>query len=81
VARVTHALAAAGAGEYGDGGGRWGQRGGVDARGLEGEPFFEAGAAEGVQAVEEGEGLVEEVGAYLCLLVTCSLEWGEGGRE
>jgi hypothetical protein len=32
---------------------------------LEAEPFLEAGAAEGVQAVEEGEGLVEEVGAYL----------------
>jgi len=36
------------------------------ARGqLEGEPFFETTAAEGVQAVEEGEGLVEDVGADL----------------
>jgi hypothetical protein len=78
VARVAHALAAAGAGEYGRAGcGGW-EGGGVDARGLEGEPFFQAGAAEGVQAVEEGEGLVEEVGAYLCLLI--SLEWGVGGR-
>jgi hypothetical protein len=34
-------------------------------RGLKGEPFFQAGAAKGVQAVEEGEGLVEEVGADL----------------
>jgi hypothetical protein len=34
-------------------------------RGLEGEPLFQAGAAEGVQAVEEGEGLVEEIGADL----------------
>lgn len=32
---------------------------------LEGEPFFQAGAAEGVQAVEEGEGLVEDFGADL----------------
>lgn len=35
------------------------------AGGLEGEPVLEAGAAEGVEAVEEGEGLVEELGAYL----------------
>ena len=35
------------------------------SRGLEGKPFFQAGAAEGVQAVEEGERLVEQVGAYL----------------
>lgn len=34
---------------------------------LEGEPFFQAGAAEGVQAVEEGEGLVEDFGADLLL--------------
>lgn len=32
---------------------------------LEGEPFFQAGAAEGVQAVEEGEGLVEDFGTDL----------------
>jgi hypothetical protein len=32
---------------------------------LEGEPFFQAGAAEGVQAVEESEGLVENLGADL----------------
>jgi hypothetical protein len=32
---------------------------------LEGEPFFQAGAAEGVQAVEEGERLVEDFGADL----------------
>lgn len=29
------------------------------------KPFFEAGAAEGVEAVEEGEGLIEEFGADL----------------
>jgi hypothetical protein len=34
-------------------------------RSLEGEPFLEAGAAEGVQAVEQCEGLVEQVGADL----------------
>ena len=33
--------------------------------GLEGEPFLEAGSAEGVQTVEERERLVEEIGAYL----------------
>jgi hypothetical protein len=32
---------------------------------LEGEPFLETSAAEGVQAVEQCEGLVEEVGADL----------------
>ena len=32
---------------------------------LEVEPFFQAGAAEGVQAVEEGERLVEDFRAYL----------------
>jgi len=32
---------------------------------LEGEPFFQTGAAEGVQAVEEGERLVENFGADL----------------
>jgi hypothetical protein len=34
-------------------------------RGLEGEPLLQAGAAEGVQAVEQGERLVEQVGADL----------------
>jgi hypothetical protein len=33
--------------------------------GLKGKPFFQTGAAEGVQAVEEGERLIEEVGADL----------------
>jgi hypothetical protein len=32
---------------------------------LEVEPFFQARAAEGVQAVEEGERLVEHLCAYL----------------
>jgi hypothetical protein len=32
---------------------------------LEGEPFFQAGATEGVQAVEEGERLVANFGADL----------------
>ena len=32
---------------------------------LEGEPFFQAGATEGVQAVEESKGLVEDLGADL----------------
>jgi hypothetical protein len=34
-------------------------------RGLEGEPFLQTGAAEGVEAVEECERLVEEVGTDL----------------
>lgn len=34
-------------------------------RGLEGEPFLEAGTTKRVQAVEERERLIEEVGAYL----------------
>jgi hypothetical protein len=34
-------------------------------RGLESEPFLQAGAAEGVQAVEQCERLVEEVGTDL----------------
>ena len=38
---------------------------GCGGRGLEGEPFLQAGAAEGVKAVEEGERLVEEVGTDL----------------
>jgi len=43
------------------------ERGGRGAvRGeLEGEPFFKAGATEGVQAVEEGKGLVEDFSADL----------------
>jgi len=43
------------------------ERGGRGAVGgeLEGEPFFQTGAAEGVQAVEEGERLVENFGADL----------------
>lgn len=36
-------------------------------RGLEGEPLLQAGAAEGVQAVEECERLVEEVGTDLSM--------------
>ena len=32
---------------------------------MPGEPFLDAGAAEGVQAVEEREGLVEDFGADL----------------
>lgn len=34
-------------------------------RPLCGEPFFHAGSAEGVEAVEESEGLVEELGTNL----------------
>lgn len=30
-----------------------------------GEPFFHAGATESVEAIEEGEGLVEELGTNL----------------
>lgn len=41
---------------YGGGGG-----------GLEGEPFLQTCAAKGVQAVEEGERLIEQVGADLGL--------------
>jgi hypothetical protein len=36
-------------------------------RGLQGEPFLQAGAAEGVEAVEEGERLVEKVGTDLSM--------------
>lgn len=38
---------------------------GRPARPLGGEPFFQAGAAEGVQAVEEGQRLVEKLGTDL----------------
>jgi hypothetical protein len=40
---------------------------GSRGRSLEGEPFFKAGATEGMQTVEEGERLVEEIGADLQL--------------
>lgn len=65
VPRVPHPLPAAGAREDRGPRRRGRARRGVDAQRLEVEPFLQAGAAEGVQAVEEGEGLVEEVGAYL----------------
>lgn len=43
-------------------------------RSLEGEPFLEACAAEGVQAIEQCEGLVEEVGADLeCVAISRSV--------
>jgi hypothetical protein len=32
---------------------------------LPAEPFFQAGAAEGVEAIEQGEGLEEKLCAYL----------------
>ena len=32
---------------------------------LEGEPVFQAGAAEGMEAVQQSERLVEDVSAYL----------------
>ena len=35
------------------------------SRGLELEPFLQAGAAESMQTIEEGEGLVEQVCTYL----------------
>lgn len=76
MSRVAHVGAARGTRV-----GRGARRQGVGrvARGLQfpPEPFFEARAAEGVQAVEEGEGLVEDFGAdlwgtdvslYLCRL-------------
>lgn len=46
---------------------------------MEGEPFFETAAAEGVQAVEEGEGLVEDFGADLVregLLAMAGMKYG-----
>lgn len=38
---------------------------GGGSRGLEGEPLLQACATESVEAVEQRERLVEEVGAYL----------------
>ena len=63
--RIPYRVAAAGACEDGGVGGRGRAGEGFVAEGLEAEPFFQAGAAEGVQAVEAGEGVVEEVGADL----------------
>jgi hypothetical protein len=49
---------------------------------LEGEPFFQTGAAEGVQAVEEGEGLEEDFCAYLGPLGTVQeVAWHRGEVE
>jgi hypothetical protein len=62
---IAHPLPAGGARKHGRSG-RWrGPGRGLGALGLEVEPFLQAGRAEGVQAVQEGERLVEEVGAYL----------------
>ena len=38
--------------------------------GLKNEPFLEASTAEGMQAIEEGEGLVQEIGTYLAERMT-----------
>lgn len=40
---------------------------GRGGRGLEGEPFLQTSAAEGVEAVEERKRLVEEVGTDLSM--------------
>ena len=64
--RVAHPVATRWAGKNGQV--RRGRDGGaLGAHGLPGEPFLEAGTAEGVQTVEEGKRLIEEVGADLAL--------------
>lgn len=61
---VPDRLPTRGTGEDGLIGGRWCWRI-LSTEGLPTEPFLDACAAECMQAVEESEGLVEEVGADL----------------
>jgi hypothetical protein len=56
-AGVAHLSATGWAGEPGRGTGA--------TRTLRGEPFFHAGSTERVEAVEESEGLIEELGTNL----------------